>query len=288
MIFNLFYLVFFFFKRYNEITMKLEFKINKYALIKDVFVQNFNHRKDDKSLPFPFWRKLENSLWKKFCNEPSYYLISPEHFNWGLKEIFVEADKIGFKKTFLNVSNNLEKIYKEIIKTKEFERLLSETEEYKRSIEKQWDNKEEFILDYFKNTLGLEIPDYIVTVYVFHPKSFCGHANAKTKTILWGHSEDWENYTMTYLAHEVLHIIINKKSCSNIMHAIIELATDNELRIRLNGKSVYFKEKERNIGHKHLQKIEKEILPYWEKFLGENKDKKNIFSLEKEIKNGLD
>lgn len=272
---------------YDQIIMKLKFKINKYALVRDAFVQNFNHRKNNKSeeLPFPFWKKLENLFWKKFCNESSYYLINPQYSDWGLNQIFIQAEKIGFKKTFLNTFNVLEKIYKEIIKTEEFKRLLSETEKYKNSVKKQWEENEKFILDYFKNTLNLKIPNYAITVYIFHPKSFCGHANSKTKTILWGHSEDWKNYTMTYLAHEILHIIINDKNHSDIIHAIIELATDNELRIRLNGKGIYFKEEGKNIGHKHLQKIEKKLLPYWKKFLKENKNKKDIFYLEKEIKN---
>jgi len=269
--------------------MKLEFKINKYALVKDAFIQNFNYCKNNKAKnpPFPFWEKLENRFWKKFCNEPSYYLINPKYSDWGLNEIFVQAEEIGFKKTFSDTAKTLERIYKEIIKTKEFKRLFFETETYKNFVEKQWKKNEKFVLEYFKNTLNLKIPNYKVTVYIFYPKSFCGHANAKTKIILWGHSEDWENYTTVYLAHEILHIITDVKGCSDIAHALIELAADNELRIRLNKKGIYFKEKKINIGNKHLQKLEKEILPYWEKFLEKNKNKKDIFWLEKEIKKNM-
>jgi len=43
---------------------------------------------------------------------------------------------------------------------------------------------------------------------------------------------------------------------------IIELITDNELRIRLNQKGRYFREKGLDIGHPYLREIEKKILPY--------------------------
>jgi len=45
-------------------------------------------------------------------------------------------------------------------------------------------------------------------------------------------------------------------------HGIIELITDNELRIRLNKKGRYFNEKGQDVGHPYLREIEKKILPY--------------------------
>lgn len=79
-----------------------------------------------------------------------------------------------------------------------------------------------------------------------------------------------------------MHTIFWENKSKN-SHAIIELATDNELRIRLNKKGKYFKEGKFDIGHDHLRKLEQKILPHWKDYL-ENKGKKNIFELEKELR----
>jgi hypothetical protein len=71
------------------------------------------------------------------------------------------------------------------------------------------------------------------------------------------------------------------------MHAIIELLTDEELRIRFNKKGVYFKEKQKFIGHKDLISLKKKILPYWKNYI-KGRLGGTIFELEKLlIKKGL-
>jgi hypothetical protein len=61
-----------------------------------------------------------------------------------------------------------------------------------------------------------------------------------------------------------LHIVFDELEIGEkkISHGIIELITDNELRIRLNKKGKYFKEQDRDVGHPYLREIEKKILPY--------------------------
>jgi len=255
--------------------MKLEFKINKLALIKDAFSQKEG-----------FLDTLKERLWEKYRNEPAYHLLSPSFTNWGLGEIFIQAGEIGFKKSFLKTADFLEKISEEVLKSKEFKKLLSETEKYKSFVEKQWQKNEKFVLDYFKSVLGLKIPKDKFTVYIFHPKSFNGHANSETKTIRWGHSEDWQNYSTVYLAHEIIHIIT--KDASEVMHALIQLATDNELRMRLNKKGEYFTFKkvlniEKMPPHiKKVYELEKKIYPVWKEYLESGK-RKNILELKEEI-----
>jgi hypothetical protein len=63
-----------------------------------------------------------------------------------------------------------------------------------------------------------------------------------------------------------MHIVFwNTKSSTS--HATIELATDNELRIRLNKKGRYFREGKFDIGHNKLREVEKKLLPRWKKYL---------------------
>jgi len=249
--------------------MRIEFKINKLALIRMAF-------------KFKYWKNLDNLLWRRFCNEPAYYLLNPLHLDWALDEITTQTELIGFQKNFSKIAETLEKIHKEIIKSKEFKKLLAETEKYKVFVKNQWKKNQKFVLDFIENELGLKIPKHIITVFVFHPHFSKGHASDKNY-ILWGHKEDWKNYSTIYIAHELLHILTNNRCKNkNLMHAIIELATDNEFRIRLNKKGKYFREGKFDVGHLELRKLEKKILPLWKKYL-QNKNRKNIFNLEKEL-----
>jgi len=113
------------------VSIKLEFKINKFALIRSIFVSNNYYRKNQKHILFPFWLKLENHLWKKFRDDQAYYFINPIHLDWALDEITIETEEKGFRNSFLDIVEKVEKIYKEIEKTKEFQRLLAETKKYK-------------------------------------------------------------------------------------------------------------------------------------------------------------
>ncbi len=98
-------------------------------------------------------------------------------------------------------------------------------------------------------------------VFLTHPKLRNG-LTVDDSTIVWGHSEDFENYSTVYLAHEFLHIA-TAHDPSDVTHAIIELAADNETRIRLNGKGEYFEYP----GHRRLVEIEKLLLPFWRTYL---------------------
>jgi len=266
--------------------MKFQFKINKLALIRDTFVLNNDYRLKQKNSPFLFWTKLEKQLWEKFKNEPGYYLINPIYSDWAFKKIYILAEKKGIEKTFLNIAKTIRKIYKDITNSKEFKQLFSETEKYKIFVERQWNKNKNFVLSYFKNDLGLKIPNYTITIYIFHPKSHNGYADCQTKSILWGHPENWKNYTTVYLAHELLHILTYKKLKDfDVMHALIELATDNELRIRLNKKGKYFIPKQKKKMPLHIKKLfdlERKIYPYWKEYL-KNRKGRNIFDLEREI-----
>ena len=71
-------------------------------------------------------------------------------------------------------------------------------------------------------------------------------------------------------------------SRSDLDHALIELISDNELRIRLNGGGEYFKCNGIETGHDFLLDLEKGILDDWKKYLRDpNLD---IFQLRKTLK----
>ena len=129
-----------------------------------------------------------------------------------------------------------------------------------------------------RDITGLKLPNTALSVYLVHPALYNGRYWRNINIITWGHSEDWENYTTIYLCHEIMHFLT--KDCTGdkkILHALIELACDNELRIRLNQSGKYFKEGRFKVGHKFLQKIEKKILPQWRQYLRDREKNKENF-----------
>lgn len=254
--------------------MKLKFIINKPILIRAAFDSLFR-------------QALEKESWGKFKNEPAYFLLNPEHARWALDKIFADAGLNGFEKTFLKLSRDLKKIIGKMEKTEAVKKLIKETMVYKNFVEKQWRKNENFVFNFIKTDLGLKVPAYTINVFILHPKLSKGRADSGTKSILWGHSENWKNYATVYLAHEILHILVNKKSKDlSIAHGLIELATDNELRIRLNKGEKYFDfgklPTTAPLWAQKKERIKKEILPYWKNYL-KIKGGKTILQLESEI-----
>ena len=253
--------------------MKIEFKINKYYLV--------SHTIASKIKPFSAWEKLEDKLWGKYKNEPAYYFLNTKHINWTIEQIRWEFLNKRIEKTFQETSFRLEKIYKDIFKTKEFKKLYKETEEYLKFVKNEWDKNQKEVLNFISKISGIKISNKKVTVFITHPKLHNGRALTGKNIILWGHPEDWENYNTVYLCHELMHLLTwNCQKNPFLMHTIVELLTDNELRIKLNGSGKYFKENGFEIGHHELRKLSKKLLPYWKKYLKE-KTHKNIFEFEK-------
>jgi hypothetical protein len=256
--------------------MKLKFIISKYELAAQIF-----HHRMTKPQDFPFWRKVEEKLWLKYKNEPAFYFIYPKHLDWALQIIRLEIENGKMPE---KIGKKILKIYKEIIDFPEFKKILKETKSFLDEVKKQWQRNEPIVLKYFKETLGLKIFPGI-TIIILHPKIGVGKAVPNKKMVLWGHHENWKNYSTTYLAHEILHILTEKRYKDyNLIHAIIELAADNELRIKLNKHGGYFKENGYPVGHKNLRKLEKKILPLWKSYL---KNPNNIIVLESQIKKAL-
>lgn len=258
--------------------MKLSFEINKYYLINHT-MQSYRQRQ---MKPFPEWEKLEERLLNKYDSEPAYYFLNPKDIYWTMETISIDSgfNNKQFKQTFSNHGLRLEKIYKEIIKSQEFKRLYKETYKYLEFVENQWKENEKEALKILQDLSGFKFPQKQITVYITHPKLKNGRMIRDKNIILWGHSEDWKNYSTVYLCHELMHILTeNKHKNSDLMHVIIELLVDNELRIRLNKKGDYFHEDKLVIGHEYLKPLENKILEYWKQYLN-GKNKKNIFEFE--------
>ena len=156
-------------------------------------------------------------------------------------------------------------------------------------IKKQWEQNEKEAIKILEEISGLKIQIEPIDVFITHPNLRNGVNFPQFNAIGWGHSEDWQNYSTIYICHELMHILIHQKSKkeeSKLMHALIELLTDNELRIRLNKKGKYFEEGGLAIGHPYFKKLEEEILPFWQDYLKDRKGR-DLFDLENELKNKI-
>jgi len=245
--------------------MIFNFKINKNYLLIHALKQNIS--------PFKEWVDLKNYLWEKNKNSYDFLIGNPE--------IFL---KINNEKDIKQIAQKSILLIDSAIKRKEFKRLYSETQKYKNWIEKEWLKNEDKILNFIQENSGLEIKrNKKIDVFITHPKLLNGKTIIKKNIICWGHSEDWKNYSIIYLTHELMHILTKEKINSHTMHALIELLIDNELRIFLNKKGKYFKENKQHVGHEYLFDIEKKILPKWKKYL-KDKNQKNLIDLEEKIK----
>lgn len=245
--------------------MKLQFKIKDQYLLIHALRQN--------ELPFESWEKLQNRIWEKFPR--AFYLLSSHP-----EVIFSGKD---YSKSFEEVLKELRLLIKESLESKEFKKLKRETEEYLTFVVKQWQKNEKNALSILEDLSGLEMPDIKVTVLITHPKLRNGIAVPTLNFIGWGHSEEWKNYSTVYLCHEIMHFLTKN---TKIMHALIHLMVDNELRVRLNKKGNYFSHKKlgKDVPHyfKEIQDLEKKIYPFWKEYLKDRKGR-NIIDLEKEI-----
>lgn len=252
--------------------MELSFKINRYYLLA--------HALKSECSPFGGWVNLPNKLWE-ISNDAYCFLFNPRSHDIIFTKIEKDKDLDVFFNTITNDSN---KIITTAFKSKEFARLRKETKKYMKSIEKEWDNKRKNITEEIEKIMGEKLPDIKINVLITHPNLCNGIALPNSNTICWGHKENWDNYSMVYLMHETLHLILDKKlGKNNLTHAIIELIADQELRIRLNKSGAYFKESKEGVGHPFLLKLSKAILPYWGKYL-KSKDR-NIVNFYLEMKN---
>ncbi len=234
-----------------------------------------------KNKPFPAWKKLEERIWRKYRDEPSYYFLNPKYISLALEKIQVNFSNGNIKKIFKKQGLVLEKIYQDIFKSSEFRRLLKETKKHLIFIENQWSRNEKKALKNLREISGLSIPKRKITVFITHPKSL----NCKTlnqNTITRGCKERWKNHSTIFLCHELSHIITwpgHFQPHYNILHAIIMLI-DNELKLRLNKKGKYFEEGKICTESPTFLLLEKKILPYWKKYLA-GKLGKNILELKK-------
>lgn len=245
--------------------MRLNFLVDK----KYTFLHAFSSRQP--KAPFREWSDFILAQQKRYPQECFLLRGSAE---WSI------LDKISLK----SLADKTESLFKEWREAPESKRLINETQGYRDWLQKEWHKKGDIALRILKDITRIPLTNKKISVYVTHPKLYNGLNLPEKNIICWGHPEDWKDYSVVYLCHEILHILTYKKfNDVKIIHALIELAADNELRIRLHKKGDYFRENSYEVGHPSLRNLERKILPLWKEYLSGIDDSKNILELEKKI-----
>ncbi|MBD3328807.1 hypothetical protein GF340_05935, partial [Candidatus Peregrinibacteria bacterium] len=213
--------------------MKIKFKIDSYHLAYKLWVSKALDQKDAQ------WTKLLKRIESKYSDYAGYCFFNPAYVahvmdwsNYNSKQADVLRDKPV-----------IDKIFNEIFDSKVFKEARNETVEYSKRVKKEWSRNKKW-LKVLQEYMGIEMP-INVEVYLLHPDLRIG-SFIKQNKMEWGNQDNFDNYQFIGICHELMHLVTEKEFYKNktekdqwIMHAIIYLTTDEELRIRMND-SQYF------------------------------------------------
>lgn len=202
---------------------------------------------------------FQNEVWEK--NEIGYRLLPSERMNF---DTYHHETLLSFMQ------------FAESLPT--FQKILEQMVEYKNECEKKWINDYEITSKYISDLTGLTL-DKKFKIYLTHPSQRNG-CYIGDNCICWGCSSNkngslFDHYDVIYLWHEILHSYFSNDDLS---HCIIQLITDNGLRVMLNQNEKIFP----LVGHDNLMSLMRKIYPKWEEYL-QRKDK-NIYQFLEELK----
>ncbi len=244
----------------------LKFVVKKDFVLQDI-LKSYSHYP-------PFW-KLKKKAWEI---DPHFYQILSQN----LEALIIEEGlERGVHAGTANVDKNLATLYR----TPQFTVSFRQAERYGRAVESQWKKNYASSLRHLSDITGIDLSkiDREITIYISHPRLSHGRSYLEEHAITWSHPDEWKNYATVYLWHEIMHhVTADTRWSPHLMHSLIELACDNELRIRLNGGGAYFKEKGIPMGHRYLVGLNKKLLPDWKKYLRSRDE--NIYQFEKRMR----
>jgi len=147
--------------------------------------------------------------------------------------------------------------------------ILKQTAKALADVRKEWEHNYFKSHEILSDLTGLSL-DKTFQVFMTHPSTPQGF-NDLRGNIFWTYRLDFPNYNTVYLWHEIMHYYVDPgHNHERVAHSIVELLTDEELRVRLNGVGYL-----PFVGHEGLRKIEMQLLPSWQSYI-KQKGKKNI------------
>lgn len=234
---------------------KLINESNKYVML-NIFIT----KEIDSYIP------LQNKLWNKYRYT---YIFLQKCYD----------ENLNVMKTVKNIT----KMIKYVIKNKSFLKIIKDVKKYKNKILLEWNTKKNKIIKIIEDITKIKLNGKYIMIAasekIYNGMNLSYFLNKNI--FIYGHKDEWNNYNMCYIIHEILHSMFGH---TDVEHSIIELIADNELRIQLNGCGKYFEINDSSnishVGHSHLREMEQKIYPHWIKYL---KNNKNIFEFRDEM-----
>jgi len=192
---------------------------------------------------------LNNEAWKKYR-----YCYN-----------FIRECKIQNKNP-IDITKQINCLIKFTIENEIFVNIIKKTDEYKNIIEKRWNDKEKIVISFVETLTKIKIQGRFFIALLCPPEFYAGYNlefMTNQKLIKYGHTERWNNYSIVYIMHEILHSVF--KFGNDITHCIIELISDNSLRMYLNASTEDY-----TMGHKYLTDLRLKMVPYWKKYIKSN------------------
>ena len=225
--------------------INLQFEVNKVALL----IAGLRYIKFDK---YPILKDSRFEQLTKLLEFPSHKALSM------YRNIFDNPELMNL-------------IEKEIFTVDIFQVALKETVLYKKYLEEIcWKKNKTFLQDYIEKVLGIT-EKFDVKVNVLNPRLMIGCSNLAGESFFgMRHRDPSKNvaYNTVYLLHEALHSYLpyNKEwndDQRNVSHAVIQLATDNELWKRFGINDFEYG----TIGHDSVIPVQKRMVPLWNSYL---------------------
>ena len=167
----------------------------------------------------------------------------------------------------------------------EIQKIVSDTEDYKNSIEEAWKTSSPSIMKYIKDILGYEPENNgTVSTFIMYPTfdvHRCSQDSNKTNVFFARRKDNDIGKILSYLTHQVVHEVMipykgsMTKAEKQDYHAFIKFLTDKDVYSQLSGKSYL-----ENITHEEDPVTMGKIYPFWLGYRYRNADKDGLDPVE--------
>ncbi len=163
-------------------------------------------------------------------------------------------------------------IYDALFQTKVFQGIKKETEKYRLLLLETYDQNKKELAKELTNIVRMEFKNY--DFLTLHPElDYIDTVKVQDKknALAWGRVQDTKDPItfLTDLAYVLVRLAVGNYQAehNDLVDAIVELATLDELATRITGVSHYLE------GRSELLSLKKQIYPYWLMYLGADQEK---------------
>ncbi len=261
--------------------LKLEFKVDKYHLAYKYVLKYFGNPDAPSE-----WAELKRSLAEKYEAYPGFLFFEPADVGHGL----LWFNQWSQGSTVIRDKDTVDRVFESIFESEVFKKGYSETDGYKNRLEKLWNENTAYVQKY-EDIIRLNTSAEAI-VLVLHPEIETG-SYIGNNVIEWGNPDLYDNYQLIGLCHEFLHVLTEEQFNESkteeekwLLHSLIYLSADEELRLRINGDNGYFMSGAVERYHSRLIETARQNLSAWKEY-ATNNEKDNIIDLYENLRKSV-